>query len=160
MKRSDSPKVELADEVTRMRQEIDTLRNEMESMKQDLSLCKEALCNMRQELREIPVMEEAKPKKDPFEEVCQFCSDIISPIEIVRQIFAAGTREAALFWTIVDNPPSKNSLCKAYDEQLDTLNILKHNVPFVFEVLSVTELSEGEKTGEVISPDAKLIWER
>ena len=156
MKQSDSPRIKLSDEVAKMRQEIDALRQAVESMEKELLICKEAI--LHQESRGIPFVEETK--KDPFEELCNFCLEIVSPVEIVRQIFVAGVREAATFWAIIDTPPSEDSHRKTYDDQLDTLRILKYNVPFNFEVLDVAELPEKQKTEDAIPPDAKLIWER
>ena len=164
MTSSDSPQAEFRDELARMKHEIDALCNSVELLKEELSFCRDTIAEMRKESSEglsgeLTSAEQAKPRA--LKGLCNNYLEIVSTIDIVRQVFLAEAEDTATIWTIVDAPPPEDSPhASLYNEQLKTLSILRDNLPLEFYLLNESELPEGKQTEGIIPSHAKLIWER
>jgi len=150
------PQIEFGDEITEMRREIDTLRYRTESVEQELSSCKQTIDELRKEVYGRP-----STKLASVGELCEAYVEIVSGINIVRQVFLCETNNIATIWTIIDATPFEDSLrTPIYDAQVKILSTLKENIPLDFYVLNVSELSEGEELKGIIPSNAKLVWEQ
>lgn len=152
----DIPQTEFLDEITEMRREIDTLRYRTESVKQELSSCKQTIDELCKE-----VYGRASTKLASVGELCKAYVEIVSGINIVRQVFLSETNNIATIWTIIDATPFEDSLrTPIYDAQVKILSTLKEDIPLDFYVVNVSELSEGEELEGITPSNAKLVWER
>ncbi len=164
MTSSDSPQSEFRDELARMKHEINALCNSVEVLKKELSLCRDSIAEMRKEPSgglsdELISAEQAVPRA--LKGLCNNYLEIVSTIDIARQVFLAEDAGTATIWTILDDPPAEDSShAPLYNEQLKTLSILRDNLPVEFCLLNASELLEGKQTEDIIPSHARLIWER
>lgn len=154
-KRCDFLKFDLHDELEKIWRELEILRENLESIKRELILYKKP--NI--ELQMIPSernYEEAALQNS--EKECNIYVDVVRDIDIVRKVLLIQTGMNMTIWTIIDDPPPENSPLKTvYDDKLNTLQILKHNVPFKMEILNVAQL---RKRGEFQRANSKTVWQR
>ena len=152
----DLPQTEFRDEVTEIRREIDTLRMSMESIKQDLSSCKQTIDKLHIEVYGKPIAE-----LTGVSELCKAYLEIVSNIDIVRQVFLVESKDATIIWTIVAAPPFEDSLrTPIYDAQVKILSSIKEATRLDFYVLNARELSEDVEIDSIIPSNGKLVWKR
>jgi len=155
----DIPQTEFIDEITEMRREIDILRYRAKSVEQELASCKQTIDEMSKVVYEGLTIKQTKLAT--IADLCKAYVDLVSTINIVRQVLIVTTNHIATIWTIIDAPPFQDSLrTPIYDAQVKILSTLKENIPLDFYVLNVAELSEDEKLEDIIPSNAKLVWER
>jgi hypothetical protein len=155
----DLTQIEFRDEVTEMRQEIDTLRNRLEFIEQELSSSKEIIDELRTEVYRRPVIKQTELAT--VGELCKAYVEMVSTINIVRQVLLVEVKNLTTIWTIIDTTPFEDSLrTPIYEAQIKILSTLKEDIPLDFYVLNVSELSENEKTESTVPANAQLLWER
>ncbi len=156
MKPNDSPQFELSDEIAKIRLDLGDLRNTTNLILKELSLCREAIAKLHREVSGRPSPKETRVS--PIEQLCKTYLDVVSNMKIIHKVFCITAGNTATFWTIVDTPPPEDSpSIPQYNEQLNTLLILKENMPVDFYILDVSELSEEKQQEEPIPTEAELI---
>lgn len=153
----DLPATEFRDDVTELRQEIDTLRMTVHSLTQELAFSKRRIDELSEKVDKIyPPVE-----TNTIAEACKAYVKMVSGIDIVQKVFLIETMDVATIWTIIDAPPFEDSLrAPIYDAQLHILGMFRDHVPLDFNVLNVSELSENQEPNNIIPVNAKLVWER
>ncbi len=156
MKKESPSQSDLRDELAKIWREIENLHKIVESIRRELVFRKETV-------GELPIMpSERYPVETALERTEQDCNiyvDVIRDIDIVRQVLLAQaqTGAATTIWTIIDDPPPEDSPLKSiYDDKLHTLQILKHNMPFNSDLLTMAQLSDKEKLRH---PTMKIMWQ-
>ncbi len=157
MKSSDSPQFDPRDEITKVRQEIETVRNSVEFLAKELSSCKEMIAGLQQGGYGGPSGEQAEARS--IDKLCNNYVSIVETVGIARQVFLVEDDNVAALWTIIE-APSEDSLRASYDEEVALLKTLEQNMPVDFYVLDTSELSEGETVESIMPSGAKLVWER
>lgn len=153
----DLPATEFRDDVTELRQEIDTLRMTVHSLTQELAFSKRRIDELSEKVDKIyPPVETNTVAK-----LCEAYLKIVSSIDMAKKVLVAETMDVATIWTIIDAPPFEDSLrTPICDAQLRILSMLKEQISLDFNVLNVSELSENQQPDDIIPVNAKLIWER
>jgi len=153
------PQAEFRDEVADMKREIDTLRIRIVTMNQELISCKQTIDKLCKTVYESPPKE--KTRSTRVDKLCKDYVDIISSIDIVRQILLVEDKDITTIWTIIDAVPFDSSLrTPIYDAQGKIFSVLEEDIALDFYVLNLSELPEKQELESIIPPSAKLVWER
>ncbi len=152
-------------ELAKLKGEVAELRSGLEALRRELASCQEVIADLYRSSLERPAgggasLEPASPA-ELTETVCRNYLDVVSINAIVREVHLMESGGTMTMCTVVDNPPPEGAPERAkYDEQLDTLDILRNNMPFDFYVMSVQQLAEEKDLAKMLQAEARLIWER
>ena len=141
------------------------IREDIQGLKQSIDFIIHELAHQRESIESLQREQYSRapaeiPKRDSVDKLSQAYLGTVSTIAIVQKVFITESGDTATFWTVIDNPPDNNSSeQQTYEEQVNTLHILKENLPIDFHIISETELTSKE-CDEPIPPKAKLIWQR
>ena len=156
-KARDLPRAEFIDDITELRQEIDTLYITVDSLRQELASSKRRINELSKKIDEIHPLVET----NTIAKLCEAYVKIVSSIGMVQKVIVVETMDVTTIWTIIDAPPFEDSLrTPIYDAQLHILSMLKDHVSLDFNVLNVSELPENQEPYSIIPANTRLIWER
>ena len=148
----------ILNDIKEIRDDIQGLKQSMDFIIHELANHKDSIESLRQEMYGRSPVE--SPVRDSIDKLSQAYLGTVSTIDIVQRVFIAESGDTATFWTVIDTPPDENSLGKqTYDEQVNTLHILKGNLPIDFHIVNEAELTSKEHD-ELVPSKAKLIWQR
>lgn len=153
------PPAEFRDEVADMKREIDTLRIGMATMNRELSSYKQTIDKLCKTVYESPSKEQTKSTR--VDKLCKDYVDIVSSIDVVRQILLVEDKDITTIWTIIDAAPFESSLrTPIYDAQVKIFSVLEEDIALDFYVLNISELPEKQELESIIPPSAKLVWKQ
>jgi len=153
----DLPRTEFRDDVTELKQEIDTLRTTVHSLTQEFASSKRRIDKLSRKVDEI----HSPLKGDTIAKLSTAYVKMVSTIDIVQKVTLVETADVATIWTIIDAPAFEDPLrTPIYDAQLHIFSKLKDHISLDFNVLNISELPENQGPDSIIPADAKIIWER
>ncbi len=144
------------EELARIWTEIKTLSESLDAIRQEITSLKEAFGDFSRTLS--GGQNAGLSRMSDSEECYHVYAREVSTIDIVRKVVLTGTAETTIVWTIVDNPPRQDLTLRAsYDDQLNTLEILKQNMPMHLDILNT---SQAQRRKQLRGPGTRVIWER
>lgn len=153
------PPAEFRDEVADMKREIDTLRIGMATMNRELSSYKQTIDKLCKTVYESPSKEQTKSTR--VDKLCKDYLDMVSSIDVVRQILLVEDKDITTIWTIIDAAPFESSLrTPIYNAQVKIYSEMEDDIALDFHVLNLSEFQEKQELKSIIPPSAKFIWER
>ncbi|MBM2825876.1 MAG: hypothetical protein HW402_1540 [Dehalococcoidales bacterium] len=144
------------EEIARIWAAIKTLGESLDAIKQEMTSLKDAFSDLS---RTLSGDQNAGPSRMPDPDECyHFYAREVSTISIVRKVMLTGSAESPTVWTIIDNPPRQDSPLKtSYDDERNTLEILKFNMPLNLDIVNA---SQAQRRKQLREPGAKIIWQR
>jgi hypothetical protein len=145
-----------SEEITQIWTEIKTLHQSLDSIRQELAFVKDAINDSSQTL--FNNQNEESISMPNAEDHSHAYAQEVSTIDIVLKVILTQYEGNSIIWTIIEDPPPADSPQKpTYDDQLDTLEILKYNMPLNLDILNT---AKARRRKQLHGPDAKIIWER
>ena len=153
------PKPEFRDEISELRQEVDTLKLMFKSLTKNIESSNKTIDDLSREIRqEHAVLQTASTS---LKNLCNAYVEIVSNIEIVKNIYIVDNIHGLSCWTIIDAEPFDSELrAPIYDAQLKIYQDMKEGIALDFHVLNLSELHDRQELESILPPSAKLVWQR
>ena len=152
LKTRNYPKPEFRDEISELRQEVDTLK----VMVRTLTNTTTGLSKENKDIREYLHTTETY-----IDNLCKSYIQILNSIEIAKELYTTYTNSGIICWTIVDTEPFNSNLLEPiYNAQVDIYTKMESTLALDFRVLNLKELNNSKELLNILPPSAKLIWRR
>lgn len=159
VKTREFPKHEFLDDISELRQEVDTLKLEVKSLAKRLESSNLEIVKLSKKVNKESSIRQATTAS--LDKLCNSYVEIVSKIEIVKRIFVVDTRNGLVCWTIIDAEPFDSALCEPiYDAQVKIYQEVKEDLSLDFHVLNLSELHDKQELESVLPSGAKLVWQR
>jgi len=153
------PKPEFRDDISELRHEVDTLKLMVKSLTKSLETSNEKMVELSKKVNNENSIRQAKTIS--LNNLCSSYVNIVSKIDIVKQIFVVETNDALLCWTIIDTDPFDSELrAPIYDAQVKIYQEMKEDLALDFHVLNLSELHDRQELESILPPSAELVWQR
>lgn len=159
MKTRNYPKPEFRDEISELRQEVDTLKVMVRSLTKDLESSKLIIDELSRQFRDKrPIRLKGRTH---LEELCNAYIKMVSKIKILKKIYIVANDSDFQCWTIIDAEPFNSELrAPIYDAQLKIYQDMKEGMALDFHVLNLSELHDRQELESILPPSANLVWQR
>ncbi len=159
LKTREFPKHEFKDDISELRQEVDTLKLEVKSLAQRLESSNLEIVELSKKISKENSIRQATTAS--LDKLCNAYVEMVSKVEIVKKIFVVETQNGLVCWTIIDTEPFDSALCEPiYDAQVNIYQEMKENLALDFHVLNLSELHDRKELESILPPSAKLVWQR
>lgn len=94
--------------------------------------------------------------------ICKVYVDLVSPIQVVKQVLVIDDGGITSIWTVIDAPPYEDQLrMPIYEAQLQLLRLVgEEDIPLDFLVINVSELPDNQELASTVPQNAKIFWQR
>lgn len=159
LKTREFPKPEFQDDISELRQEVDTLKLEVKSLAKRLESSNLEIVELSKKIsRENAICQATTVSLD---KLCNAYVEMVSKIDIVKKIYIVDTTNGLLCWTIIDTEPFDSTLLEPiYDAQVKIYREKEDDLALDFHVLNLSELHDSKELESVLPPSAKLVWQR
>ncbi len=152
-------KSEFLDDISELRQEIDTLKLIVKSFTKTLASSNKTIEELSKEFHQKQTIRQKV--ETSLDKLCNAYIEMVSKIEIVKKIYIVDTSNGLLCWTIVDAEPFDSTLLEPiYDAQVKIYKEIKEDLVLDFHVLNLSELHDRQELESILPPSAKLVWQR
>lgn len=152
LKTRNYPKPEFRDEISELRQEVDTLKVMVRTLTNTIT----GLSKENKDIREYLHTTETY-----IDSLCKSYIQILNSIEIAKELYTTYTNSGIICWTIVDTEPFNSNLLEPiYNAQVDIYTKMESTLALDFRVLNLKELNNSKELLNILPPSAKLIWRR
>lgn len=153
------PPPQFKDEVTELRQEVDTLKVMVRSLTKKVESSNIIIDERSKRLSEkYPT----RRKEDTYlEKLCNHYIKLVSTVDIVKSIYIVVNDTDLQCWTIIDAEPFETTLRKPiYNAQIKIYQQMQGDLALDFHVLNLSELTDRSELEGILPPSAKLVWQR
>jgi len=153
------PKHEFRDDISELRQEVDTLKLEVKSLTKRLESYNLEIIELSKKINKESSTCQATTAS--IDKLCNSYIEIVSKIEIVKRIFVVETRNSWVCWTIIDAEPFDSIQREPiYEAQVKIYREKEDDLVLDFHVLNLSELHDKQELESILPPSAKLVWQR
>jgi len=153
------PKPEFLDDISELRQEVDTLKLMVKSLTERLESSNLEIAELSKKISKENSIRQATTAS--LDNLCNAYIEMVSKIEIVKKIYIVDTSNGLLCWTIVDAEPFDSTVLEPiYDAQVKIYRQMESTSALDFHVLNLSELHDSKELESVLPPSAKLVWQR
>jgi len=159
LKTRNYPKPEFRDEISELRQEVDTLKVMVRSLSKNLESSKLIIDDLsKQILDKRPIRLKGRTH---LEELCNAYIKMISKIKILKKIYIVVNDSDFQCWTIIDAEPFDSAIRKPiYDAQIRIYQEMEDDLALDFHVLNLSELADRQELESILPHNAKLVWQQ
>lgn len=152
-------KSEFLDDISELRQEIDTLKLIVKSLTKTLASSNKTIEELSKEFHQKQTIRQKV--ETSLDKLCNAYIEMVSKIEIVKKIYIADTSNGLLCWTIVDAEPFDSTVLEPiYDAQVKIYRQMESTSALDFHVLNLSELHDKPELESILTPGANLVWQR
>jgi len=152
-------KSEFLDDISELRQGIDTLKLMVKSLTKTIESSNKTIDDLSREIRQEHAVRQTVSTS--LEMLCNAYVEMVTKIDIVKKIFVVDTSNGLLCWTIVDAEPFDSALREPiYEAQVKIYKEMKEDLALDFHVLNLSELHDRQELKSILPLGAKLIWQR
>jgi len=153
------PKPEFRDEISELRQEVDTLKVKVRSLTKNLESSTLIIEELSKQIRD---KHPTYPKEQThLDELCNAYIKMVSKFKILKKIYIVVNDNNFQCWTIIDAEPFDSAIRKPiYDAQIKIYQKMQEDIALDFHVLNLSELAYRQELESILPPSAKLIWQR
>jgi hypothetical protein len=153
------PKHEFQDDISELRQEVDTLKLEVKSLAKRLESSNLEIVELSKKVSKENSIRQATTAS--FDKLCNSYVEMVSKVEIVKKIFVVETQNGLVCWTVIDAEPFDSTQSEPiYDAQVKIYQEMKEDLALDFHVLNLSELHDRKELESILPPGAKLVWQR
>jgi len=153
------PKPEFRDDISELRQEVDTLKLMVKSLTKTIESSNRTIDELSKEIRQKQTIRQTG--ETSVDKLCNAYVKMVSKIDIVKEIYVILTNNVLTCWTIIDAEPFDSALLEPiYDAQVEIYREKKDDLALDFHVLNLSELHDRQELESILSPSAKLVWQR
>ncbi len=153
------PKHEFRDDISELRQEVDTLKLEVKSLTKRLESSDLKIIELSKKISKENSIDQATTAS--LDNLCNSYVEMISKIDIVKKIYVIDTNGALTCWTVIDAEPFNSTQSEPiYDAQVKIYQEMKEDLALDFHVLNLSELHDRQELESILPPSAKLVWQR
>lgn len=159
LKTRNYPKPEFRDEISELRQEVDTLKVMVRSLTKNLESSKLIIDELsRHVLAKRPIRLKVQTHLD---KLCNAYIKMVSKIKILKKIYIVTNDTDFQCWTIIDAEPFDSAILKPiYDAQIKIYQEMQEDLALDFHLLNLSELVDRQELESILPPSAKLVWQR
>lgn len=159
VKTREFPKPEFLDDISELRQEVDTLKLEVKSLAKRLESSNLEIAQLSKKIIKENAIRQATTVS--LDKLCNAYVEMVSKIDIVKKIFVVETQNGLVCWTIIDTEPFDSTLLEPiYDAQVKIYRQMESTSALDFHVLNLSELHDSKELESVLPPSAELVWQR
>ena len=153
------PKPEFQDDISELRQEVDTLKLEVKSLAKRLESSNLEIVELSKKISKENSIRQATTAS--LDKLCNSYVEMVGKIGIVKKIFVVETQNGLVCWTIIDAEPFDSALREPiYDAQVKIYQEMKEDLALDFHVLNLSELQDRQELESILPPSAELVWQR
>jgi hypothetical protein len=153
------PKHEFQDDISELRQEVDTLKLEVKSFAKRLESSNLEIVELSKKISKENSIRQATITS--LDKLCNTYVEMVSKVEIVKKIYVVKTQDGLVCWTVIDAEPFDSELrAPIYDAQVKIYQEMKEDIALDFHVLNLSELHDRQELESILPPGAKLVWQR
>ncbi len=153
------PKTEFRDDISELRQEVDTLKLMIKSLTKNIESSNKIIDDLSREIHQEHAV--LQTTSTSLKSLCNGYVKIVRNIEIVKAIYFVDNIHGLSCWTIIDSEPFDSELrAPIYDAQLKIYQDMKEGMALDFHVLNLSELHDRQKLESILPPSANLVWHR
>ena len=158
LKTRNYPKPEFRDEVSELRQEVDTLKVMVRSLAKTLESSKLIIGKLSGQVHdEDPIRLKEQTHLD---ELCNTYIKMVSKAKVLKSIYIVANDRDFQCWTIIDAEPFDSAILKPiYDAQIKIYQEMQEDLALDFHVLNLSELVDRQELESILPPSAKLVWQ-
>jgi hypothetical protein len=146
------PKPAFLDEISEVRQEVDTLKVMVRTLTNTVTV----LLKEKKDIREYLHATETN-----IDNLCKSYIQMLNSIEIAKELYTTDTNSGIICWTIVDAEPFNSNLLEPiYNAQVDIYTKMESTLALEFRVVNLKEINDSKELLNILPPSAKLIWQR
>jgi len=151
-------RTEYIDDINELRRELDVLKLNFKTLSKRLESSDfiTYLCQKINEKNSVHVLSSDVPHN-----LCNSYIEMVSKIDIVKEIYYSYVNNVINCWTIIDAEPYDIVIREPiYNAQVEIYKKLGDDLSFDFHILNLSELHDQQKLNEILPQNANLIWRR
>ena len=159
LKTREFPKHGFQDDISELRQEVNTLKLEVKSLAKRLGSSNLEIVELSKKTKKESYTQQ--PIAASLDKLCNSYVEMVSKIDIVKRIYVADTTNGLVCWTIVDTEPFDSTMLEPiYDAQVKIYREKEDDLALDFHVFNLSELHDSKELESVLPPSAELVWQR